>query len=53
MSGEVLLRYRNIALEPQSEQIINIHRRSKGELGIAKILKYITLASEPINRQYS
>ena len=32
MSGEVLLKYKNIALDPRSQQIINDHKRSKGQL---------------------
>ena len=38
MSGEVLLKYQNIALEPQSSQIVNIHRLSKGKLMYVEVL---------------
>ena len=48
MPGDVLLKCRNIALEPQSSQIINIHKLSEGKCMSGEVLlEYRNMALEP------
>ena len=38
MSGDVLLKYLNIALEPQSQQFASVHKLSKGKCMSGEVL---------------